>query len=311
MKYIFGVDIGGTTIKIGLFNEELEVISKTSIPTNVSDSGKYIASEITKKLETILEVNNVQNSEVIGVGLGIPGPVKNNFVEQCPNIKWNNLDVKEQFKKCLPNHYIIESGNDANVAALGELSVMGNEYSDIVLITLGTGVGGGVIIDGEIHEGNSGFGGEIGHIPLDEEYKFKCGCGNIGCIETVASANGLVRITNYHKDNDTRTILKDVTAKSIFEAAKDNDEFALEMVKRYTKKLVKLIATLSVVLDPCAYIIGGGVSQAGNILLEHIKNEYKENISFTKLKETKFYIAKLGNDAGIYGAAKLIKNKTR
>ncbi|XMB66431.1 ROK family protein [Mycoplasmatota bacterium zrk1] len=307
MKYIIGVDIGGTSIKIGLFNEDLTLLNKYTLPTVVKDNGEQIVLDIISKIKKIIDTEGLTSSNLLGIGLGIPGPVKDNYVHKCANINWNEINIKDKFQDDFKNANI-RSANDANTAALGETLFTNKNYENVVLVTLGTGIGGGIITNKKINEGANGFGGEIGHIPIDEKYNFECGCGNFGCAETLGSAKGISRLIDYHLNEKTSTtISRKSKAKDLFDAAKINDQFALEIVNIYTKCLAKLSVIIALTLDPDVIVFGGGISNAGEFLIDAIKEQYIELMPFVQMKTLKFQLAKLGNDAGIYGAAYLVK----
>lgn len=309
-KYVFGVDIGGTTVKIGLFKMPEELVEVWEIPTRTEQNGKHILSDTAKEILSKIEEKEISKTEVEGIGMGIPGPVSaDGDVLKCVNLGWGIFNVEQEMEKLTGLR--AKAGNDANVAALGEMWKGGGcGYKDIVMITLGTGVGGGIIIDGHILPGMNGAAGEIGHIPMKDGEKETCGCGKKGCLEQYASANGIVRITkSYLKeypniDSSLRT-MKTYTSKEIFDEAAKGDQAALCMANEVGSMLGKALSAVSCVVNPEAFIIGGGMSKAGDILIDTIKKYYME-YAFHAARNTIFNLAKLGNNAGIYGAAKLI-----
>ncbi|GEA30438.1 MULTISPECIES: ROK family glucokinase [Clostridium] len=308
-KYIFGVDIGGTTVKLGLFETEGTLLEKWEIKTRKEEKGKYIIKDIVETIENKLNENNISKTEVLGIGIGVPGPVKDDgTVLKCVNLGWKVFNIVDQVNKLvkLP----IKAANDANVAALGEMWRGGGKgYKNAVMVTLGTGVGGGIIVDGKIISGSNGAGGEIGHIKVSDNETECCGCGNKGCLEQYASATGIVSLANKAlKNTKTKSDLKNfgnLSAKDIFDSAKAGDELALELVDDFGNRLGKALANIACVIDPEIFVIGGGVSKNGSFLIESITKYFKEN-AFHISRNTKFELAKLGNDAGIYGAARLI-----
>ncbi|OCA97395.1 ROK family glucokinase [Clostridium beijerinckii] len=308
-KYIFGVDIGGTTVKLGLFETEGTLLEKWEIKTRKEEKGKYIIKDIVETIENKLNENNISKSDVLGIGIGVPGPVKDDgTVLKCVNLGWKVFNIVDQVNKLvkLP----IKAANDANVAALGEMWRGGGKgYKNAVMVTLGTGVGGGIIVDGKIISGSNGVGGEIGHIKVSDNETECCGCGNKGCLEQYASATGIVSLANKAlKNTKTKSDLKNfgnLSAKDIFDSAKAGDELALELVDDFGNRLGKALANIACVIDPEIFVIGGGVSKNGSFLIESITKYFKEN-AFHISRNTKFELAKLGNDAGIYGAARLI-----
>jgi len=305
-EFIYGIDIGGTTIKIGLFSKLGTLINKWEINTNTTNFGKNILNDIA----TFIKSNEVPLEKVIGYGFGVPGPVIDTTVLNCVNLGWNQVDIKKELSTVLQNENIFVA-NDANAAALGETKNGASKgFKDSVMITLGTGVGSGVIIDNKIITGSNGAAGELGHIKLIHDNGLPCGCGNNGCLETVASATGLKNIT-CHLLNDSKKIStlkcsKELNAKMIFDAANNMDELAITAIDRFTYYIATAIQIITVSVNPEIVVIGGGVSKAGEPLLNKIINHFK-NIGFSSVKDTKIVLAKLGNDAGIYGAAGMVK----
>jgi len=268
MNYTFGVDIGGTTIKIGLFDNEYNLLDKYDITTVRNIDGSQIVIDTVNKIKEIMEDKKFSYDQLSGIGIAVPGPVKNNFIISTANINWNNFNVRESFEELFDEPVRIVSANDANSAALGEHIMMNSNSSNTVLITLGTGIGGGIIINNKILEGQTGVGGEIGHVPLDEFYNFECGCGRVGCSETVGSARGINLLVKYHlSEADGSVITTRSSAQQIFDAAKSGDEFALKIVDIYSKYLAKLSNTISVIINPETIIFGGGISKAGDFLI--------------------------------------------
>ena len=309
-KYCFGVDIGGTTIKMGLFTESCQLLSKWEIPTDKSNNGSNILTDVAEAIDKKLSDERISKENVIGIGIGVPGPVnKDNIVLKCVNLGWGVFKVGEEVKK-LTGISNVMVGNDANVAALGEATTAGNSgYDDMVMLTLGTGVGGGVIINDRILAGTNGAAGELGHIQVRFDEEDSCGCGKCGCLEQYASATGIVKeAKRYMASHDDITTLRDIenlTAKDIFDHAKEGDSVSLKLVDRLGMYLGTACAHIASVVDPEAFVIGGGVSKAGNILIENIV-KYYEMYAMEPLRGKPFELAKLGNDAGIYGCAKMI-----
>ena len=307
-EYCFGVDVGGTTIKMGFFKTGGELINKWEIPTRTEDGGKNVLPDIAAAIDKELEDKGISKADVAGVGIGVPGPVDaKGIVYKCVNLGWGVFNINEEMEKLvgLP----VKGGNDANVAALGEMWKGGGQgYNSIVMVTLGTGVGGGIIMDGEILTGAKGAAGEIGHIHVDDNETEICGCGNKGCLEQYASATGVVRLANRHLEKTDKTsVLKkgECSAKDVWDAVKAGDEVAKEIAEEFGLILGKGLAVVADVINPEAFVIGGGVSKAGDILLDYIKKNYAPFV-FHASREMDFTLATLGNDAGIYGAAKLV-----
>ena len=305
--YIFGIDIGGTSVKIGMFKDTFELLDQWEIPTHPES----LFEEVTDSIKNHLKNKKISFAEVFGYGLGIPGMVKNGIAISCVNLGWKNVNVKQEFSKAIGYDANVYVFNDANLAAFGEASYLNSKWDSVVFITLGTGVGGGIIFRQEIIEGADGLGGEIGHIHIDDKYNFTCGCGKIGCLETIASATGIIRLAQYYQGKlSTRLVFNDkLTTKAIVDAAKEEDVLASCAFDEACQALAKAMANLSVILNPDAFIIGGGVSNAGEFLLERIQKHYK-NLCLEQAVHTKINLAVLKNNAGIYGAcAYLIKKK--
>ncbi len=309
-EYCFGIDIGGTSVKIGLFNLAGEVLEKYEIPTRRENDGEFILSDIAIAIKGTMDKRGLTLEEVIGAGLGVPGPItKDGTVLKCANLGWGVFNVAERFQE-LSGIENVKVGNDANVAALGEMWKGGGQgYQNIVMITLGTGVGGGIILDGEILTGVKGAAGEIGHITIREDETDTCGCGKRGCLEQYTSATGIVKETKRLLAKvDTPSTLRSVetiTAKDVLDAAKAKDELAVRVIEQVGHDLGLACSHISGVIDPEAYVIGGGVSKAGNIITDVVEKYYDNYVMFA-LKNKVFTLATLGNDAGIYGCAKMV-----
>lgn len=310
MNYCFGVDIGGTTIKMGLFQFNGEVIDKWEIKTRVENEGAAILPDIAASVKEKMEKYKLEKENVLGIGVGVPAPVsENGIVNGSANLGWKYKEVKHELEEYTDIN--VKVGNDANVAALGEMwkgSGLGNK--NMVMVTLGTGVGGGIIIDGKILGGAHGAGGEIGHICVNYEEEEKCGCGNRGCLEQYASATGITRLANMRlkkDDNPSKLRETEVSAKTVFDAVKEGDALAIEVAEEFGKYLGYALANIAVLTDPSVIVIGGGVSKAGEILLTFVEKYFRQRVFFAN-ESVKFALAQLGNDAGICGAAKLVLN---
>lgn len=309
-RYGFGIDVGGTTIKMGFFDvEKGELLEKWEIDTRKENGGVFILEDIASQIEKKLEEKKISKNEVAGIGLGVPGPVKaDGTVVKCINLGWGIFNVEEELSK--KTGLSVKAGNDANVAALGEMWKGGGEgCKNLLLITLGTGVGGGIIVEGKMLSGSNGAGGEIGHVVVDETEEEVCGCGKKGCLEQYASATGIVRmakkaLAGYEQETPLKHI-ENLTAKDIFDEAKKGDIFALGQVEQMGRILGTAVANIACVVNPEMIVIGGGVSKAGNILIEAVEKYFKTR-TFHACTNAGFALAKLGNDAGIYGAAYLI-----
>lgn len=309
MKYAVGADIGGTSVKIGIFHTDGTLLEKWEIPTRVEEHGKNILSDIGASIRTGLEQAEIKTEEVCGIGLGVPGPVgKDGTVYKCANLGWGICNPIEEMKKIID--IPVKVANDANAAALGEMwQGSGRGHRDLVMITLGTGIGSGIIIDGKILNGTNGSAGEIGHINITEKETDVCGCGKRGCMEQFASANGIVRCTERYLSTkpeiaSSLRLIKDFSCKDIFREAARGDVIADTMVSEAGYVIGKGLAIIANIINPEVFVIGGGVSQAGDLLLNPIKEFYKEFV-FHAAKDTEIKLAELGNEAGIYGCAKM------
>ena len=306
-QYGFGVDIGGTTVKLGLFYTDGTLLDKWEIPTNTENGGAAILDDVAKAVLDKIEEKGIAKEDVLGIGMGVPGPVDGaGVVRKCVNLGWGVFNVEEALSA--KTGLQVKAGNDANVAALGEAWQGGGKgYENVVMVTLGTGVGGGIILGGKILPGTNGAAGEIGHIHVNDDEEDCCGCGNKGCLEQYASATGIVRMGKKKLADETRdTVLKEknpLTAKDIFDAAIEGDVVAVELVDKLCNVLGTTLSRITAVVDPEVIVIGGGVSKAGSILIEGIEKYYDIN-AFHACRGCKIALATLGNDAGIYGSVK-------
>lgn len=306
-KYVFGVDIGGTTIKLGLFTVTGELVEKFAIDTEIGD--KLLPNTANAILAKLAE-RGLTIADLAGVGVGVPGPVnEEGTVLIGVNIGWDNpVAVKKELSTLLG--VSVEVTNDANIAAVGEMWLgAAKGVNSAIMFTLGTGVGGGVIVDGKVINGCNGAGGEIGHITVvTDDSAITCGCGKTGCLETVTSATGIVRLASEvllnSEQPSTLRNLAEITAKAVFDEAKAGDELALALVDKVGYYLGLASANLAATIDPELFIFGGGVSHAGDILLDAIRKHYIK-FSFSSIRQTPFVLATLGNDAGIIGGAYL------
>ncbi|HFU4221389.1 TPA: ROK family glucokinase [Streptococcus suis] len=315
-KKIIGIDLGGTSVKLAILTTEGEIQEKWSIKTNILDDGSHIVPDIIDSIQHRFETHGLTKDDFFGVGMGSPGVVDSEAgtVIGAYNLNWKTLQlVKEQFETALGLPFFID--NDANVAALGEQWVgAGNNNPNVVFMTLGTGVGGGVIAAGNLIRGVKGAGGELGHITVDFEAPFACTCGKKGCLETVASATGIVNLSRryadqYAGDAKLKQMIddgQDVTAKDVFDLAKEGDDLALIVYRHFSEYLGVACANIAAVLNPAYIVLGGGVSAAGDFLLDGVRKVFAEN-SFPQIKEsTQIVLATRGNDAGVLGAASLV-----
>ncbi len=308
-NFIFGIDLGGTTVKCGLFTENGDLLEKWEIPTDTTNKGANIPKDIANTILEKMQEKSIPAEEVLGVGMGIPGPVfSKGIVAGCANLGWGRMNIAEVMTDLTGLNFI--PGNDANVAALGEMWKGGGRgYDNVVMITLGTGVGGGIIVDGKIIPGAFGCGGEIGHIVVNNAETAVCGCGGHGHLEQYASATGVVRLANLELEssNEVSSLreIEKITAKDVFDAAKAGDALALKVVDRYGWYLAMALGHVASTVDPEIFVIGGGMAKAGQIIIDAVEKYYGKNL-LGSLRERKFALAELGNDAGIFGSAKLV-----
>lgn len=311
-KYVFGVDVGGTTVKMGVFDRNANVLDKWEIKSVTANGGERILPDIAESIQNKMKEMDIETDEVAGIGIGVPGPVDaEGTVYKTANLGWDTVfNIPEAFQEYL--QLPVMAGNDANVAALGEMWQGGGKgYKDLVVVTLGTGVGGGIICNGQMVTGANGAAGEIGHIHVEDNETEECGCHNIGCLEQYASATGIARLARKRLEEDTADSVlrgREISAKSVFDAVKFGDAVAIQIAERFGEYLGKGLAAIAGVVNPEIFVIGGGVSKAGEVLFEYIRPYYIQ-YAFRGCRDAEFALATLGNDAGIFGAAKLILDK--
>lgn len=306
-EYLIGVDIGGTTVKLGKFNLDGVLLEKWEIPTDRRDGGRHIAKDVIDSI-----YSRVRMDAIKGIGFGVPGPVKDGIVLRAVNLAWGKTHLEETVRALLGDQDIeIAVGNDANVAAAGEVfQGAARGCRNVVMLTLGTGVGGGIIQDGKLIEGSHGLGGEFGHILIDETHAFACNCGKKGCLETVTSATGIVnlakkRLTEFNGPTPLRSF-ETFSAKKVFDFAKTGDPFAQAVIGEVADYLAYALSIVTLSIDPDIILFGGGVSLAGEYLIEQVKKYFLAYVE-PFIHEANFALATLGNDAGIYGAAYLVR----
>ena len=310
--WCFGIDLGGTSVKCALFQTDGTVEEKWEIKTRVENEGKEILPDIAKTILAKMEEKKIAKEDVAGVGIGIPGPVDENGEIACAvNLHWGRKNIEKELAEL--TGLVVKAGNDAIVAALGEMWKGGGQGSkNLILVTLGTGVGGGIIVNEKMVTGAHGAGGEIGHASVEMEEEEACNCGNKGCLEQYASATGIARLARRAmasgQEESILRSMENVTAKDVFDAYKDGDALAAKVVDQFARYLGNALAIFSCVADPDVIVIGGGVSKAGQVLIDCVEKYFRQ-YAFTACKDTKIKLATLGNDAGIYGAAKLILSK--
>lgn len=313
---IIGIDLGGTSIKFAILTQEGEIQEKWSIKTNILDEGSHIVDDMIESIQHRLDLLGLSATDFRGIGMGSPGVVdrEKGTVIGAYNLNWKTLQpIKEKIEKALGIPFFID--NDANVAALGERWMgAGDNQPDVVFMTLGTGVGGGIVAEGKLLHGVAGAAGELGHITVDFDQPIACTCGKKGCLETVASATGIVNLTRryadeYEGDATLKRLIDDgeeVTAKTVFDLAKEGDDLALIVYRNFSRYLGITCANIGSILNPSTIVIGGGVSAAGEFLLQGVQKVYDENTFPQVRTTTKLALATLGNDAGVIGAASLV-----
>ena len=309
MKYGFGIDLGGTTVKLAYFDENGTMLHKWEIPTNTAEGGSQILPDIAKAVEGYLGENNIPRESIIGLGIGVPGPVDvNGTVNKCVNLGWGRFNISKELERL--TGFPVQAGNDANVAAMGEFWKGGGQgCRNMVLATLGTGVGGGIVVEGKLLCGSQGAGGEIGHMTINRDETVPCNCGKYGCVEQYCSATGIVRTAKEHlasnpADSQLRA-LEEITCKDIFDAGKAGDALANEILQMYYARLGEFLGNLCCLLNPEVVVLGGGVTKAGQVLLDGVEPYFRKN-TFHACDNAKIVLASLGNDAGAYGAFKLV-----
>ena len=309
MQYGFGIDLGGTTVKIAWFDDTGNMLTKWEIPTRTQEGGKYILPDIAASIGEFIAREQVAREDILGIGIGVPGPVSHEgMVNKCINLGGGGFNISQELSKLtgLP----VKAGNDATVAALGECWKGGGKgCRNMVFATLGTGVGGGIVSEGHVIHGAHGAGGEIGHMVLKRDETEYCNCGKRGCVEQYCSATGVVRLAKRHlASTDADSVLRSIenlTCKDVFDAGKAQDAEALKILDQVYRYMGEFLANIACVVNPEVIVLGGGVSRAGQPLLDGAR-KYFDQWVFHAARNVRFELAQLGNDAGAYGAFKLI-----
>lgn len=308
MKYGFGIDLGGTTVKIAYFDQLGTMLDKWEILTVTDGGGAQILPDIGASIRGYLEQKKIADEDILGLGIGVPGPVNSKgVVNKCINLGWGVFNIAQALSEL--TGFPVKAGNDANVAALGEYWKGGGQgCENMVFVTLGTGVGGGIVVEGRLLHGAHGSGAEIGHLVLERSETEPCNCGKRGCVEQYCSATGVVRLAKrYLAQHDTPSSLRSLSAmtcKDVFDAGKAGDEAALAILDQFYRYMGEFLGNVCSTVDPEVVVIGGGVSKAGPVLLEGVQ-PYFQRAVFHAASEVRFALASLGNDAGAYGAFKL------
>lgn len=308
MKYGFGIDLGGTTVKIAYFDQEGTMLDKWEIPTVTAGGGVQILPDIAQSVQGYLDTKGIPRKQILGLGIGVPGPVSGKgVVNRCVNLGWGVFNIADSLSEL--TGFPVKAGNDANVAALGEFWKGGGQgCENMVFVTLGTGVGGGIVVDGRLLHGSNGSGAEIGHMVLRSQEPERCSCGKHGCVEQYCSATGIVRLAKRHLASSempsTLRSMDTFAAKDVFDAGKAGDVLALEVLNEFYQLMGEFLGSLCSVVDPEIVVLGGGVSKAGTMLLDGVEPWFHKYV-FHAASDVKFSLASLGNDAGAYGAFKL------
>ena len=308
MRYGFGIDVGGTTVKLAFFDETGFMLDKWEIPTNTENNGTQILPDIADSVKNYLNKNDIASESILGLGIGVPGPVNGKgVVNKCINLGWGVFNIAETLSSLTGFH--VKAGNDANVAALGEFWKGGGAgCENMEFVTLGTGVGGGIGIGGNLLHGSHGSGAEIGHMVLNPTETIPCNCGKFGCVEQYCSATGIARLAReylavYADDSSLRTVAN-IAAKDVFDAAKSGDAAAKEILNKFYDYMGQFLGSLCSAVDPEVVVLGGGVSKAGQVLLDGVEESFHKYV-FHAASGAQFALASLFNDAGAYGAFKL------
>ena len=308
MKYGFGIDLGGTTVKIAYFDETGTMLDKWEIPTVTENEGKQILPDIADSIRQYMDAYHIADTAVLGLGIGVPGPVNSKgVVNKCINLGWGVFNIAEELTAL--TGFPVKAGNDANVAALGEFWKGGGKGCDnMVFVTLGTGVGGGIVVEGKLLHGAHGSGAEIGHLVLNRNETARCNCGKQGCVEQYCSATGIVRLAKlYLESSDADSTLKgleNLTCKDIFDAGKAGDASANAILDQVYAYMGEFLGNICSTVNPEIVVLGGGVSKAGQVLIDGVVPYFKKYV-FHAASGAEFALASLGNDAGAYGAFKL------
>ena len=308
MKYGFGIDLGGTTVKIAYFDETGTMLDKWEIPTVTENGGKQILPDIAAAIRQYMDAYRIADTAILGLGIGVPGPVNSKgVVNKCINLGWGVFNIAEELSGL--TGFPVKAGNDANVAAMGEFWKGGGQgCSNMVFVTLGTGVGGGIVVEGKLLHGAHGSGAEIGHLVLNRNETVPCNCGKYGCVEQYCSATGIVRLAKkYLQENDVPSDLNSIeplTCKDIFDAAKAGDEAAVKILDQVYAYMGEFLGNICSTVNPETVVIGGGVSKAGQMLIDGVVPYFRKYV-FHAASDVQFSLASLGNDAGAYGAFKL------
>ncbi|NUN22878.1 MAG: ROK family protein [Candidatus Jettenia caeni] len=306
-NYVIGIDLGGTNLKAGIVDKDGKIHHRLSIKTNYNADSQTISDQIFKLIHDIIMIAQVKTSDIVGIGLGSPGLIdkRGETILFSPNLpQWRNIPIKEMITKRFVVPCVLE--NDANAAAWGEKWVgAAREASSVVMITLGTGIGGGIIIDNKLWRGANNVAGEIGHMVIQKDGR-KCNCGNYGCIEAYASATAMVRRFKELLKSGAVSLLKnsdEITAKMINDAALQGDKASLDIIKETGQYLGIALVNIMHIVNPEVIVLAGGMAASGELLMDPVRQLTKQKAFEASYKDTKIVFSQLGNDAGIIGAA--------
>ena len=311
--YRIGIDLGGTNIVVGLVEQDFRIVDKCSVKTQVPRSVESMTADMAQMARTLLERNRLLWQDVASVGVGVPGTAnpENGHMEDANNLGFDDVPFLPLLAKKIP--VPVHFGNDANVAAWGEYLTGGYQEDSFVMVTVGTGIGGGIILGGSLWPGINGAAAEFGHMTIDHD-GVPCNCGRRGCFEAMASANALITQAREQMRKHPESLLwslcggnaAKVEANTVFDGAAAGDETARELLDVYITYLAEGITNIINVFQPAVLCVGGGVSQAGEVLLRPLREEVARRVySRNSKRNTRIELAKLGNDAGILGAALL------
>lgn len=309
-EYYFGVDVGGTTVKMGLYSEKAGWIKKWEIPTRTENGGVHVLDDIAAAVYAVQQEFDLDNARTAGIGIGVPGPVlKKSIVNGCVNVGWDVVNVAEELGRRTGLPVYVE--NDANIAALGEQwKGAGKDYQNVALLTLGTGVGGGIILDGKIVSGFQGGGGEVGHLPVVHDADHDCNCGKSDCVELAGSATGVLsyakKLLSETEQPSAMREIEELTAKDVCDCCAAGDALAQQCIDHAAEVLGTALACIGCIVNPEAFLFGGGMAAAGDVLLTPIRRAYDSKV-FPPLRGTPILQATLGNEAGITGAVRLVQ----
>lgn len=309
--YVFGVDLGGNAIKIGLFQTTGNLVEKWTIPARLEDHGSHLLADVVDAIRAKMAERSLTWDVVEGVGMGVPGPVdQDGTVMRCVNLGWDILNVPQAVRELEPAIEKLKVANDVNAATLGEMWQGGAQWNNsAVMVTLGVGIGSGIVVDNKVFVGSTGAAGEIGHMCVNPKETERCTCGNYGCLEQYCSDTGLVHTAQLVLEErpEEPSLLRDgeITPKAICQAAKKGDAAATEVLDRFGQLMGQALTAVACTVNPQVFVIGGQMAQAGMAILKPIET-YFRRYAFHAFRNTPFVLAELGEDAGIYGSVRML-----